>query len=64
MTFKRHRLFEAGTEQFWLVDPVERHVQIFHRDGQIRAYSVEESITCEGVAEGLTVALADIFSER
>jgi Uma2 family endonuclease len=64
MTFKRHRLFEAGTEQFWLVDPVERHVQIFHRDGQVQTYSADESIPCEGVAEGLTVALADIFSER
>ncbi|MBI3117044.1 MAG: Uma2 family endonuclease, partial [Candidatus Hydrogenedentes bacterium] len=33
MAVKRHRYFDAGTEQFWLVDPVKHQIEVHHRGG-------------------------------
>jgi Uma2 family endonuclease len=63
MTFKRHRLFESGTEQFWLVDPEKREVVIFHHEGRSTTYTSGETVSCEGIAAGLSIVLEEIFRE-
>jgi Uma2 family endonuclease len=63
MTFKRHRLFDAGTEQFWLVLPKTRELHIHHRDGRLDSHPFDATITGEGIVEGLSLSLADIFCD-
>jgi Uma2 family endonuclease len=64
MTFKRHRYFEAGTQQFWLVDPVERLVQFYFPDGRCITASADETIEGEGIAAGMQIHLPEIFCEK
>ena len=64
MVFKRHRYFEAGTEQFWLVDPESRLLEIHHSDGRILRADGAAIVEGEGIAEGLTIALGEIFHDR
>lgn len=52
MTTKRHRYFEAGTEQFWLVYPEERIVEFYFSDGRTSTATGDVLVECEGVAEG------------
>ncbi len=62
MTFKRHRYFESGTEQFWLVDPEAHQLEIHHRDGRIVRADGAAIVEGEGIAEGLRIELTEIFA--
>lgn len=64
MAFKRHALFAAGTRQFWTVSLAQRSLTIHYSDGRNVVFSGNDTITCEGIAEGLSFSLAEIFSER
>jgi len=61
MTFKRHRYFAAGTEQFWQVSLDPGQLQFFHRDGHVVTVTGEELLEGEGIAAGMQISLAEIF---
>ena len=44
MAIKKRRYFEAGSEQFWLVDPDARKMEFHHRDGRVIVVTGEEVI--------------------
>ncbi|MFM1921072.1 MAG: hypothetical protein RLZZ303_2706 [Candidatus Hydrogenedentota bacterium] len=64
MVLKRERYFEAGSEQFWLIDPETREIEIYLKDGRLIRGKGDAVIPCEGIAEGLEINLAEIFRER
>lgn len=61
MAYKRQCFFDAGTEQFWLIDPKKQSLQIFFRDGRIELFPQGATIECEGIANGLCFSLAEVF---
>ena len=61
MAYKRHQYFEAGAEQFWLVDPQEMNIQFFFRDGRCIAASDGETIEGEGIAARMKIGLTEVF---
>lgn len=61
MAFKRQRFFDAGTEQFWLIDREAQTLQLYHRDGRIETYPHDATLHGEGIAAGLQLPLADLF---
>lgn len=61
MAFKRERFFEAGSEQFWLVDPEAQTLDIFHRDGRIVPHDARATVIGEGIAAGLALPLPEVF---
>lgn len=64
IALKRNLFFEAGTEQFWAVDPGKKHITIYHRDGRVLLAQGSELVKCEGILEGLNFNLEDVFRER
>ncbi len=64
MVLKRERYFTAGSEQFWLIDPETREIEIYHKDGRLIRGKGDAVIAGEGIAEGLEINLAEIFRER
>lgn len=64
MTFKRHRYFQAGSEQFWMVDVDERELSIYFLDGRILTATGDEAIPGEGIATGMSIDLMEVFRER
>ncbi|MBI2434987.1 MAG: Uma2 family endonuclease [Candidatus Hydrogenedentes bacterium] len=64
MAFKRHRYFDAGTEQFWLVDPEKRQIEFHERDGRVLVATGEEVIEGTGIASGMHISLTELFRDR
>jgi len=64
MVLERERYFEAGSEQFWLIHPETREIEIYHKDGPLIRGKGDAVIPGEGIAEGLEINLAEIFRER
>ena len=60
MVHKRDLYLRAGTEQFWLVDPDRRTIEIHFKDGRTMVAS-EGIVDCEGIAEGLKMDLEKLF---
>lgn len=63
LVYKRHTFFEAGTEQFWLVDAEKRQIQFYHRDGRIVTVTGDEVVEGEGIAQGMRIVLEEVFAE-
>jgi Uma2 family endonuclease len=61
IAFKRSRFFDAGSEQFWIVDPNARKIEFCFVDGRKIVAEGDETIDCEGIAKGLQIKLADVF---
>lgn len=61
MFLKRTRFFEAGSEQFWIVDPEDRSIEFCFADGRALIATGDAVVDGEGVAEGLKIVLAGIF---
>lgn len=64
MAFKRQRFFDAGTEQFWLIDRETQTLHLYHRDGRIETYPHDAIFQGEGIADGLQLSLADLFQQH
>ncbi len=64
MAYKRHCFFEAGSEQFWLLDPEAQSLQIYHRDGRVLLFQDTATVEGEGIATGLQFSLAELFAVR
>lgn len=64
MDYKRSAYLDAGTEQFWLVLPEQKTVEIHFTDGRVLRAQGDAVILGEGVVEGLEIALADVFAEE
>lgn len=64
ITFKRRRYFDSGTEQFWLVFPEERKIEIYFRDERVLKAQEPAVVEGAGIAEGLVVDLASVFKLR
>jgi Uma2 family endonuclease len=64
MALKRHRYFEAGTEQFWLVYPEERTIEFYHLDGKLITATGAAIVDGEGIAAGMRIDLTEVFKER
>lgn len=59
---KRDLYLRGGAEQLWLVDPSTRKIEVHFADG--RKLSITSGVmTGEGIAEGLTVDLAELFDD-
>ncbi len=64
MAFKRQCYFDAGTEQFWLIDPVKQQIEIHYHDGKIELGSGDQLIVGSGIVEGMRMDVAGVFRER
>lgn len=64
MVVKRHKYFEAGTQQFWLVDPDAKTLSIYYPDNKVLAARSGQKILGTGIAEGLELNLDDLFADR
>lgn len=61
MLFKRKSYFDAGTEQFWQVDPDKKKIEFFHSDGRVVTVTGDETVDGEGIAKGMKISLAEVF---
>lgn len=61
IVLKRSRFFEAGAEQFWIVDPQTKVIEFCFNDGRALVVQGEEIIEGQGVAEGMKIDLREIF---
>jgi len=64
LAYKRHAYFEAGAEQFWVVDPEKKQIQFYHRNGRLVTVTGDETLEGEGIATGMRISLAKAFRER
>lgn len=64
MVYKRKTYFDAGTEQFWLVDPEKGQIEIHYRGGHVVTITGDEVIEGEGIAAGMQISLPEIFEQR
>lgn len=58
---KRFLYLNAGAEQVWIVDPRERTITIYHRDGHRVAYHDEE-LEGTGCLEGFAMHVGEYFA--
>lgn len=61
MFHKRKRFFDAGTEQFWIVDPEDCSIEFCFTDGRALIANGDAIVEGEGLVEGMRINLADIF---
>lgn len=61
MVRKRHDYFEAGAEQVWLVYPDRKTIEVHFSDGKQVVVGEKDMLTGEGIAEGLTINVAELF---
>jgi Uma2 family endonuclease len=61
LAYKKGKYFGAGTQQFWIVDPADRSLEIVFPDGRRLRWEGNATIAGEGIAEGLRVDLAELF---
>lgn len=58
---KRLKLFAAGTEQFWVLDPRRKVLSIWHRDGRTTVVNFHDTLRGEGIIQGFEMKLSDLF---
>lgn len=58
---KRFLYLNAGTEQVWIVDPRERTITIYHRDGHRITYH-DEVLTATGCLDGFSMHVGEYFA--
>lgn len=63
MKRKRGEYFQAGVSEVWMVDIVERTVTVFTAVDRFTTRSNDQSVEGSGPLAGLTISLADLFSE-
>lgn len=63
IAYKKLIYFETGAEQVWIVDPEDRRLDIYHRDGRLVLARGDAVLEGEGIAEGLKIPLAMIFED-
>jgi Uma2 family endonuclease len=61
MAYKKGKYFGAGTQQFWIVDPADRSLEIVFPDGRRLRWEGNATVAGEGIAQGLRVDLAELF---
>lgn len=61
VTFKRHRFFAAGTEQFWVVDPDTKTIEFYFKEGHRIVAQGDETVQGEGIASGLQIDFKEVF---
>jgi len=61
LAYKRAKYFAAGTQQFWIVDPATRSLEIVYPDGRRVRGEGTAIVLGEGIADGLKVDLAELF---
>lgn len=61
LAYKREKFFANGTEQFWLIYPRERRLEILFRDGRVTTATGDATVEGEGIASGMTVDLKELF---
>jgi Uma2 family endonuclease len=61
--YKRKEFFSCGTEQFWIADPQQEILEIWHRDGRLLTASADAVLAGEGLAEGMSIPLPVLFAE-
>ncbi len=57
---QRSAAFEAGTQEFWVVDTDERSIEVCYSNNQERIYTFAESVPV-GVLPGHSLAVATLF---
>ncbi|SFI56685.1 Uma2 family endonuclease [Planctomicrobium piriforme] len=62
MERKRRDFFAAGTEQFWIVDPEQLHIQVFTGPDACRTYSQQEPLDAGSVLPGFQLNIAELFA--
>ena len=59
---QRIAAFAAGTQDFWIVDTVERSIQVYYPGDQERVYTFAESVPL-AVLPGHSLPVASLFEE-
>jgi Uma2 family endonuclease len=59
---QRNAAFAAGTQEFWIVDTVERSIQVYFPDDQERIYNFADSVPV-AVLPGHSLPVAALFEE-
>jgi Uma2 family endonuclease len=60
---KLEEYFSIGVDRVWIVEPDNRAVLVFHSSTGVQKLDHEETILGEGILEGFTLPVADLFGE-
>jgi len=60
---KIEEYFAIGTEQVWIVEPANKALLVYRSPTSASKYGEEDTLTGEGILNGLTLPVAPLFAE-
>jgi Uma2 family endonuclease len=62
MRQKLAEYFAIGVHRVWVVEPENRTVLVFRSTTDLQQFGTEDTLRGEGVLEGFTIAVAELFA--